>query len=81
MRACSISDPQQVFPLSKIVLEAEALGDLERRDDASPIGAGGFLCLLPCLNRRSSNLSAAVTAGSQICILGSRPGLRIHHEN
>ncbi len=57
-----ISDPQQVFPLSKIVLEAEALGDLERRDDASPIGAGGFL-LLPCLNRRSSNLSAAVTAG------------------
>ena len=49
MRACSISDPQQVFPLSKIVLEAEALGDLERRDDASPIGAGGFLCLLPCL--------------------------------
>ena len=67
--------------LAKFALEFYTLGNLKRRDDASPIGAGGFLSLLLCLNRRSSNLSAAVTAGSQICILGSRPGLRIHHEN
>jgi hypothetical protein len=31
----SISDPQQVFPLAKVALEAHALGDLKCRDDAA----------------------------------------------
>jgi hypothetical protein len=30
----SISDPQQVFPLLKVALEAHAFGDLKGRDDA-----------------------------------------------
>jgi hypothetical protein len=31
----SISDPQEVLPLSKVALEADALRDLERRDHAA----------------------------------------------
>jgi hypothetical protein len=29
----SVSDPQQVFPSAKVILEAHTLGDLECRDD------------------------------------------------
>ena len=31
----SISNPQQFLPLSKVALEPDALGDLERRDQTS----------------------------------------------
>ncbi len=32
---CSITNPQQVFPLAIVALEPDALGDLERRDQTS----------------------------------------------
>jgi hypothetical protein len=30
----SIANPQQIFPLAKVALEANALGNLKRRDNA-----------------------------------------------
>jgi hypothetical protein len=57
----SIANPQQVFPLAKVALEAHALRDLEGGDDAALdwlAALSSALARLPCVGRAPSNAAS-----------------------